>query len=103
MKAPTRERSGRRARRPAEDPGMRVTSLATAEPALHTAKTRTGTRHVSGHFKTEVAKAVRLIAVEQDKDIQEILAEALNLVFAKYGKSVRVAVSSGRRRKAEGG
>ena len=101
MKAPTRTRSGRRARRPVKGAGLRATSSATAEPTLRTANTRADTRHVSGHFKTEVAKAVRLIAVEQEKDIQEILAEALDLVFAKYGKSVHVAVSSRRRRKAE--
>src|SRR5438067_6437137 len=64
------------------------------------AQTRTDTRQVSAHFKPEVAKTLRLIAVEQDRDVQEILAEALNMLFARYGKTTRVDVVSGRRKKA---
>jgi hypothetical protein len=64
-----------------------------------TAQTRTDTRQVSGHFKPEVAQTLRLIAVEQDRDIQEILAEGLNMVFARYGKRTRAEVTSGRRKK----
>jgi len=64
-----------------------------------TAQTRTDTRQVSGHFKPEVSQTLRLIAVEQDKDVQEILAEALNMVFARYGKATRALITSGRRKK----
>jgi hypothetical protein len=64
-----------------------------------TAQTRTDTRQVSGHFKSEVSQTLRLIAVEQDKDVQEILAEALNMVFARYGKATRALITSGRRKK----
>jgi DNA-directed RNA polymerase subunit L len=39
------------------------------------------------------------IAVEQDTDVQEILAEALNMLFERYGKATRADVTSGRRRK----
>jgi hypothetical protein len=73
------------------------------EPSARTyriAQTRTDTRQVSGHFKADVAQTLRLIAVEQDRDIQEILAEALNMVFERYGKPVRAEVTSGRRRKS---
>jgi len=76
---------------------------ALAEPSVRsyrTAQTRTDTRQVSGHFKADVAQMLRLIAVEQDRDIQEILAEALNMVFERYGKPVRAEVTSGRRRKS---
>jgi hypothetical protein len=65
-----------------------------------TAQTRIETRQVSGHFKPEVAQTLRLIAVEQDKEIQEVLAEALNMLFARYGKATRAVVTSGRRKKA---
>jgi len=65
-----------------------------------TAQTRIETRQVSGHFKPEVAQTLRLIAVEQDKEIQEVLAEALNMLFARYGKVTRAIVTSGRRKKA---
>jgi hypothetical protein len=47
-----------------------------------------------------VAQTLRLIAVEQDKEIQEVLAEALNMLFARYGKATRAVVTSGRRKKA---
>lgn len=68
--------------------------------SYRTSQTRADTRQVSGHFKADVAQTLRLIAVEQDRDIQEILAEALNMVFERYGKSVRAEVTSGRRRKS---
>jgi len=69
------------------------------EPTYRTAQTRADTRQVSGHFKAEVAQTLRLIAVEQDRDIQEILAEALNMVFERYGKPARAEITSGRRKK----
>jgi hypothetical protein len=64
-----------------------------------TAQTRNGTRQISGHFPPEASRTLRLIAIEQDRDVQEMLAEALNMLFARYGKPVRLEVSSGRRRK----
>ena len=71
--------------------------------AYRTAQTRADTRQVSGHFKVEVSQTLKLIAAEQDRDIQEILAEALNMVFERYGKPVRAEVTSGRRKKAANG
>ena len=70
-------------------------------PAYRTAQTRSDTRQVSGHFKVEVSQTLKLIAVEQDRDIQEILAEALNMVFERYGKPTRAEVTSGRRKKVK--
>ena len=64
-----------------------------------TAQTRNDTRQVSGHFKPDASQTLRLIAVEQDRDVQEILAEALNMVFQRYGKATRAEVTSGRRKK----
>lgn len=68
-------------------------------PSYRTAQTRSDTRQVSGHFKPDVSQTLRLIAVEQDRDVQEILAEALNMVFERYGKATRAEVTSGRRKK----
>lgn len=76
---------------------------AEAEPAARsyrTAQTRSETRQVSGHFKPEVQQTLKLIAVEQDRDVQEILAEALNMVFSRYGKPTRAEVTSGRRKRS---
>jgi hypothetical protein len=82
-------------------PAVNASSQPAAEEGrgYRKAKTRADTRQVSAHFKPEVAKTLRLIAVEQDRDVQEILAEALNMLFARYGKATRADVVSGRRKK----
>lgn len=67
--------------------------------SYRTAQTRSDTRQIGGHFKAEAAQTLRVIAAEQDKDVQELLAEALNMLFTKYGKPVRLDVTSGRRTK----
>ena len=69
------------------------------EPAYRKAQTRTNTRQIAGHFQAEVAQALRMLAAEQDKDNQELLAEALNMLFTRYGKPVTVEAESGRRKK----
>jgi hypothetical protein len=74
-------------------------TTAAGQRSYRTAQTRSDTRQVSGHFKPEVSQTLRLIAVEQDRDVQEILAEALNMVFERYGKAPRAEVTSGRRKK----
>jgi Antitoxin-like ribbon-helix-helix len=71
----------------------------TARKTYRTAATRADTRQVSAHFNPEVARTVKLIAVEQDMDVQEVLAEALNMLFSRYGKPTRVEVVSGRRKR----
>jgi hypothetical protein len=47
---------------------------------------RAGKSNVTGYFPPEVKKQLRLMSAEQDKTIQKLLAEALNDLFAKYGK-----------------
>lgn len=39
-------------------------------------------------FRTDAAvvKQLRMMAAEQDKEQKELIAEALNLLFARYGK-----------------
>jgi hypothetical protein len=91
------------AKRAAEVPALPPANDATRstpEPrSYRIAQTRSDTRQVSGHFKPEISQTLRLIAVEQDRDVQEILAEALNMVFERYGKATRADVTSGRRKK----
>jgi len=50
------------------------------------ARTRTGTRQVAAHFPEEVAWQLRELAVDQRSSVQNLLAEALNDLFQKYGK-----------------
>jgi hypothetical protein len=47
---------------------------------------RAGKSNVTGYFPAEVKKQLRLMSAEQDTTIQKLLAEALNDLFAKYGK-----------------
>jgi len=50
------------------------------------APSRIGTKHIGGYFSPEVAKQLKLIAVEEDKAIQALLAEALDLFFQSRNK-----------------
>jgi hypothetical protein len=49
-------------------------------------KTRAGMRQVAGHFPEEVSWKLRELAVEQRTSVQNLLGEALNDLFQKYGK-----------------
>ena len=71
-----------------------------AEPSVRVAATRLGSRQVSGHFTPEVAQALRMLAAEQDREQQELLAEALNMLFERYGKPTRAEVLGTRRKRA---
>ena len=42
-------------------------------------------KHVGGYFSPAVAKQLRLLASEEETTVQELLAEALSLLFAKRG------------------
>jgi len=64
-----------------------------------TAKTRTGTLQISGHFATEPAKAFKIMAESQDKDMQEMMAEAFNMAFERFGFPNRISIVSGRRKR----
>lgn len=49
-------------------------------------KSRVGTVLIGGHFPKPVLKQLRFLAVEEDKSNQELLSEALDLLFIKKGK-----------------
>ena len=44
-------------------------------------------RHISGYFSEDVHRQLRLIRFEQDKSIQLMLSEALNMYFTFHDKS----------------
>jgi hypothetical protein len=72
---------------PSQPPANDSQAMTAAGPrSYRTAQTRSDTRQVSGHFKAEVSQTLRLIAVEQDRDVQEILAEALNMCSSGTAK-----------------
>lgn len=55
-------------------------------PTPPKAKSRSGTKQVAAHFPEEVAWQLRELAVEQRATVQELLGEALNDLFQKYGR-----------------
>lgn len=55
---------------------------------------RANKSNVTGYFPPEVKKQLRLLSAEEDKTIQDLLAEALNDLFAKYGKPEIVPLES---------
>ena len=69
-------------------------------PAYRTAATRSDTRQLSGHFPAEAVKAFRVLAADQDMDVQELLAEGGNMGFERFGRPERIELTSGRRKRA---
>ena len=65
-----------------------------AEPAR--APSRISTKQIAGHFAPEVAWQLRELAVQRRTTSQVLLAEALNLLFEKYGKPVLASIEPGR-------
>ena len=80
----------------AEEGGAEETPEPTtaAEPApartAKRARSREGTRLVGGHFPEAVSRQLAMIAAEEGVTKQELLAEALNLLFTKKGKEAIV-------------
>ena len=69
---------------------------------IHAAATRAKTRQLSGHFPESDVITFRTMAAEQNKDVQELLAEAINLVFERYSLPRRIPIASGRRKRPSG-
>lgn len=60
----------------------------TPEPVVAPAVTpsRVGKTMIAGYFTPEMAKAVKLLAVERDTTVQALIGEGLDAVLHKYGK-----------------
>jgi hypothetical protein len=48
---------------------------------------RRATKAITVHYPAEVRRQLKLLAAEQGRNIDDVVAEALNLVFAKYRKA----------------
>ena len=68
-------------------------------PSQRVAATRASTRQLSGHFPAEAVKAFRVLAANHDMDVQELLAEPIDMTFERYGIPDRLEVTSGRRKR----
>ena len=47
----------------------------------HARPSRAGVKHVGGYFEPEVSRQLRQIALDEDSSVQELLAEALDMLF----------------------
>ena len=68
---------------PVEDP---IQGKATADKPMHFRPSRVGKGNVTGYYPPAVKRQLRFMAAERDTNIQDLVAEALNDLFAKYGK-----------------
>lgn len=50
------------------------------------APSRRGKKNISGYFAPEVHRQLRVIAAEEEKNMQEVLGDALNALFDQKGK-----------------
>ena len=67
-----------------EKAGVPVHGVPTSETkAAETGRSgaREGAKHVGGYFAPEVSKQLRSLAVAEDTTVQDLLAEALNMLF----------------------
>ena len=56
------------------------------ESAVVRAPARTGKRQIAGWYPPEVRKQLRQMALDHETSTQELLRQALNLLFAEYQK-----------------
>jgi hypothetical protein len=47
---------------------------------------RSGTAPITGHFPRQVRDQLKILAIEQGSTLHNLMAEAYNDLFAKYGK-----------------
>jgi hypothetical protein len=66
-------------RRPA--PEAEEAPEATGQPS------RRGTKPITAHFPKEVRDELKKLAIEQNTTLHNLMAEAFNDLFAKYGKA----------------
>jgi hypothetical protein len=58
-----------------------------AESSRHSRPVREGKRFVGAHFHPEVARQLKVLAAEDGTTIQELLEQAVDLLFVKNGKT----------------
>jgi len=58
-----------------------------APPVVAHQPSRVGTKAITVHFPEEVRRQLKTLAAEEGRNIEDMVAEALNLLFAKYRKA----------------
>ena len=68
------------AAQPTLQPETEATRMTSARPS------RQGKRVISGHFSPELSRGLNMLAVEQDKTVQALLGEAIDLLMRQYDR-----------------
>ena len=71
--------------KPAADSPQATKIQPTSAGTASMAQSRAGKVNVSAYFPPEVKSSLRLIQAKRGGKIQDLLAEALNMLFTKYG------------------
>src|SRR6266700_4302900 len=71
---------------------------AAPKPAPKTAESgrsaaREGAKHIGGYFTPQVSKQLRALMVEEDTTVQDLLAEAINMLFQSRGLPMIATIS----------
>lgn len=66
--------------------GMKEPAVASGSSRAGSGSSRAGKTFVGGYFPPEVARQVKILAAEQCTTVQALTGEALNHLFAAYGK-----------------
>lgn len=85
MKADLRQAMRKQAN-PSVTPNPTESTQAGTARRRNSPRSRAGKRQVAAYFPPAVQKQLKLLTVEKDTTVQGLLAEALNDLFAKYGK-----------------
>ena len=76
-----------RAEVPVPQPALQQDNASAPTPkSQHFRPSIEGKSNVTGYFPPAVKKQLRILAADRDTTIQDLLAEALNDLFAKHGK-----------------
>lgn len=67
-------------------PRVKKAAMAPAPEPMSNPKARDGKVMVAGYFSPQMAKAVKLLAVERDTTVQALIGEGLDTILHKYGK-----------------
>ena len=71
-----------------EPEALPLPAVATPVASSTKAPSREGMRVISLHAKPEAHKQLRLLCLERDATVQDLMTEALNDLFQKYSKSI---------------
>lgn len=67
-------------------PAADATAFDVQRPKAPVPPSRVGTKAITVHFSSDVRRQLKSLAADLELDVQDLVAEGLNLVFAKYGR-----------------